>query len=116
VVRAEREFACDDVVVALRPDARAYAAALTTLEQSRWPAAYAAAAANGGNLVRRIRRLLGEPSPARVPSARASALAGALCWWPPLLRFGGVATGPELRAAHSAGRIVSGQAGTGPEN
>jgi len=26
VVRAEREFACDDVVVALRPDARAYAA------------------------------------------------------------------------------------------
>jgi GWxTD domain-containing protein len=97
VVRAEREFACDDVVVALRPDARAYAAALTTLEQSRWPAAYAAAAANGGNLVRRIRRLLGEPAPARVPSARASALAGtlvlvaavaaALVVWPPARSF-----------------------------
>ncbi len=97
VVRAEREYACDDVVVALRPDARAYAAALTTLEQSRWPAIQAAAAANGGNLVRRIRRLLGEPTPTRVPSARASALAGALVLvaavatalvaWPPARSF-----------------------------
>jgi GWxTD domain-containing protein len=97
VVRAEREYACDDLVVALRPDARAYAAALTTLEQSRWAAGYAAAAANGGNLVRRIRRLLGEPAPARVPSARASALAGALVLvaavatalvvWPPARSF-----------------------------
>jgi len=97
VVRTEREYACDDLVVALRPDARAYAAALTKLEQSRWPAAYAAAAANGGNLVRRIRRLLGEPAPARVPSARASALAGALVLvaavatalvvWPPARSF-----------------------------
>jgi len=97
VVRTEREYACDDVAVALRPDARAYAAALTTLEQSRWPAAYAAAAANGGSLVKRIRRLLGEPAPARVPSARASALAGALVLlaavatalvvWPPARSF-----------------------------
>jgi beta-lactamase regulating signal transducer with metallopeptidase domain len=97
VVRAEREYACDDVVVALRPDARAYAAALTTLEQNRWPAMGAAAAANGGNLVRRIRRLLGEPAPARIPSARASALAGALVLiaavatalvvWPPAKSF-----------------------------
>ena len=97
VVRAEREFACDDVVVALRPDARVYAAALTTLEQSRWPAIQAAAAANGGNLVKRIRRLLGEPAPARVPNARASALAGALVLmaavatalvvWPPAKGF-----------------------------
>jgi len=97
VVRAEREYACDDVVVALRPDARAYAAALTTLEQSRWVAGYAAAAANGGNLVRRIRRLLGEPAPERIPTARASALAGALVlvaavatalvMWPPARSF-----------------------------
>ncbi|HEY1217900.1 MAG TPA: GWxTD domain-containing protein [Bryobacteraceae bacterium] len=97
VVRTEREYACDDVVVALRPNARAYAAALTTLEQSRWPAVQAAAAANGGNLMRRIRRLLGEPAPARFPSARASALAGALALvaavtialvvWPPARSF-----------------------------
>jgi GWxTD domain-containing protein len=97
VVRAEREYSCDDVVVALKPDARAYAAALATLEQGRWPAVQAAAAANGGNLVRRIRRLLGEPAPPRVPSARASALAGALILvaavaialvaWPPARGF-----------------------------
>src|ERR1017187_8480325 len=97
VVRAEREYACDDVVVALRPDARTYAAALTTLEQSRWPVIQPAAAANGGNLVRSIRRLLGEHAPARVPSARASALAGALVLvaalaialvvWPPAKSF-----------------------------
>jgi len=97
VVRAEREYSCDDVVVALRPDARAYAAALTTLEQSRWAALEAAPAANGGNLVKRIRRLLGEPAPARVPNARVSALAGALVLvaavatalvvWPPARSF-----------------------------
>ncbi len=97
VVRAEREFACDDVVVALRPDARAYAAALATLEQSRWPAVEAAAASNGGNLVRRIRRLLGEPAPVRVPNTRVAALAGALALvaavatalvvWPPSRSF-----------------------------
>jgi GWxTD domain-containing protein len=96
-LRAEREYACDDVVVALRPDARAYAAALTTLEQNRWPAIQAAAAANGGDLVRRVRRLLGDPAPARVLSARASALAGALVLvaavaaalvvWPPAKSF-----------------------------
>ncbi|MFY9728057.1 MAG: GWxTD domain-containing protein [Bryobacteraceae bacterium] len=97
VVRAEREYACDDVVVALRPDARAYAAALATLEQSRWPAVEAAAASNGGNLVKRIRRLLREPAPARVPNARVAALAGALVLvaavaaalvaWPPAKSF-----------------------------
>jgi len=97
VVRAEREYACDDEVIALRPNARAYAAALTTLEQSRWLALQAAAAANGGNLMKRIRRLLGEPAPARVPSGRASALAGgaalvvavaiALVMWPPARSF-----------------------------
>ena len=96
VVRTEREYACDDVVVALRPDARAYAAALTTLERSRWPVIQLAAAANGGNLVRRIRRLLGEPVPARV-NAQASALAGvlvvmtavaiSLVAWPPARSF-----------------------------
>jgi GWxTD domain-containing protein len=115
VVRAEREFACDDVVVALRCDARAYAAALTTLEQSRWPAAYATAAANGGNLVRRIRRLLGEPAPARVPSARASALAGALVLvaavatalvvWPPAKSFA-QATAPAASATDKMERTT----------
>ncbi|MGB9456112.1 MAG: GWxTD domain-containing protein [Bryobacteraceae bacterium] len=108
VVRAEREYACDDVVVALRPDARAYAAALTTLEQSRWPAIQSAAASNGGNLVRRIRRLLGEPGSARVPNARVAALAGALALvaavaaalvaWPPAKSFAQSASPAESSA------------------
>jgi GWxTD domain-containing protein len=95
VMRTEREYACDDVVLALRPNARAYAVALTTLEQNRWPAIRPAAAANGGNLIKRIRRLLGDRAP--VPSARASALAGAavlvaavavaVVAWPPARSF-----------------------------
>ena len=112
VVRAEREYACDDAVVELRPDARAYAAALASLEQSRWPAVEAAAAANGGNLMKRIRRLLGEPAPARVPSARASALAGALILvaavavalvaWPPARGFAKQAAPAAPQAAPAA--------------
>jgi GWxTD domain-containing protein len=57
VIRAERENCCDDVVVAMRGNAREYAVALAALEQNRWPGE-AAVAATGGNLVKRIRRLL----------------------------------------------------------
>ena len=60
VIRAERENCCDDLVVAASGDAREYAAALATLEQTRW-AAQAALAATGGSLVKRIRRLLYQP-------------------------------------------------------
>jgi GWxTD domain-containing protein len=55
-VRREREHCCDDEVVALTGDARGYAVALTTFEEERWTAV---PAANGGDLVRRIHRLLG---------------------------------------------------------
>lgn len=62
VIRAERENCCDDVVVDLRGDAHGYAVALTALEQNRveqqWPAREPAVAATGGNLMKRIRRLL----------------------------------------------------------
>jgi GWxTD domain-containing protein len=60
VVRAERENCCDDFVLARDTDPRAYAAALIALEQSRG-AAIMALAANDGNLVRRVRRVLGTP-------------------------------------------------------
>lgn len=59
VIRAEREHCCDDIVVAFAGDARAYAAALVTLEQNRVPEP--ALAANGGSLTRRVRRLLRQP-------------------------------------------------------
>ena len=57
VVRAERENCCDDAVVALRGDALGYAAALAALEERR-PVGNPALAARGGNLMKRVRRLL----------------------------------------------------------
>ena len=62
-VRAERENCCDDAVVALTGDAHGYAVALTTLEESRWMSAETALAATGGNLVKRVHRLLGRRQP-----------------------------------------------------
>ncbi len=67
VVRAEREHCCDDEVVAATGDARGYAAALAALEISR-SSPSPALAANGGNLVNRIGRLLHAPA-APYPSA-----------------------------------------------
>ena len=57
VIRAERENCCDDLVVEVSGERLEYAAALAALEQARWAAADAVAA-NGGNLMKRIRRLL----------------------------------------------------------
>jgi GWxTD domain-containing protein len=58
VIRAERENCCDDLVVSTSGDAHSYAAALAALEQTRWSAHEAALAVTGGNLMKRIRRLL----------------------------------------------------------
>lgn len=63
VIRTEREHCCDDLAVALTSDAQQYATALATLEEFRSDAAQAALAATGGNIVKRVRRLL-------VPSQR----------------------------------------------
>ncbi len=68
-IRAERENCCDDVVVNLKGDARGYAAALATLERNRWPDQEPALAATGGNLMKRIRRLLQEPDRHRASAA-----------------------------------------------
>jgi GWxTD domain-containing protein len=61
VIRAERENCCDDLVVATTGDAHEYAVALAALEQNRWSMREAALAATGGNLMKRIRRLLYQP-------------------------------------------------------
>jgi GWxTD domain-containing protein len=58
LVRAERENCCDDVVVIAGGDAKGLATALNALEHYRWTAREAALAANGGELMNRIRRLL----------------------------------------------------------
>jgi beta-lactamase regulating signal transducer with metallopeptidase domain/HEAT repeat protein len=62
-IREERENCCDDIAVALTNDRRAYADALLNLERLRQPVPALAAAATGGNLLRRIRRLLVAPAP-----------------------------------------------------
>jgi GWxTD domain-containing protein len=88
VIRTERENCCDDVVVAMSGDAHQYAVALATLEQNRWSAQQPAVAATGGNLVKRIRRLLypERPNGAWAPLfAAAVLLAGGamvLAAWP----------------------------------
>lgn len=58
--REEREYCCDDAVVAGLGAARSYAQALLALEQSLVPAVEVAVAvpSTGGHLVNRIRRLL----------------------------------------------------------
>jgi len=70
VIRAERENCCDDIVVDLRGDAHGYALALTALEQNRlkqeWPARETAVAATGGNLMKRIKRLLYPKGPSGI--------------------------------------------------
>jgi GWxTD domain-containing protein len=61
VIRVERENCCDDVVVATSGDAHEYATALAALAEIRWGVREPALAATGGNLVKRIRRLLAQP-------------------------------------------------------
>ena len=58
VIRTERENCCDDLAVAASGDVQEYAIALATLEQNRRAGRVPAVAATGGNLVKRIRRLL----------------------------------------------------------
>ncbi len=77
VIRTEREHCCDDLAVALSGDAHQYALALATLEQCRWDAPETALAATGGNIVKRIRRLLVPmegPSSALTPFVSAGIL------------------------------------------
>jgi uncharacterized protein (TIGR03435 family) len=57
-IRDEREHCCDDVAVAVCGDAAGYAAALTELEAWRSGAPSLAAAATGGSLLNRVRRIL----------------------------------------------------------
>ena len=67
VIRTERESCCDDMVVGLRGNPYGYAVALTTLEQNRveqqWPRREPFVAATGGNLMKRIKRLLAPQGP-----------------------------------------------------
>lgn len=74
VVRSEREKCCEDVVVAVSGNAHEYARALAALEETRWSGREPAVAAQGGSLMKRIRRLLypAAPSSDWTPALAAS--------------------------------------------
>ena len=80
-IRAERELCCDDIAVEASGDVLTYVTALAALETSRRARLRAAMAADGGSLLKRIRRLAGEADPpAQSFSGAGAALALALLW------------------------------------
>jgi GWxTD domain-containing protein len=106
VMRAERENCCDDVAVGASGDAHEYATALAALAESRWAVSEAALAANGGNLVKRIRRVLAQPEGPRAamaPVLSAGVLvvtcAVALAAWQTPRQNGGAAAAAQTQAA-----------------
>ncbi len=72
-IRIEREHCCDDRAIATCGDRLVLARALVHLEESRSPRL--AAAASGGSLLQRVRRLLGSPAPERYTPSRGSVTA-----------------------------------------
>lgn len=64
-VRQERELCCDDAVIATCGDTLTYAQALTQLEVQRQAGFQTALAASGGQLSKRIYRMLERPVPRR---------------------------------------------------
>jgi len=66
VMRTERENRCDDIVVSATGNAHEYATALAALEENRISVEESAIAATGGNLMKRIHRLLSPKAPSGV--------------------------------------------------
>ena len=96
-VREDRELCCDDLAVAVCGDRAGYARALATLEELRPASAQLALAAGGAPLLKRIRRLAGQPERS---AGRAS--------WPVagiavLLVLGILATGMRAHRAAAQG-------------
>jgi uncharacterized protein (TIGR03435 family) len=77
-IREEREHCCDDVAVAICGDAMEYAGALVELEGLRGTVPEPALAATGGDLLSRVRRLLGEDQAARLSAPAGAAIAASL--------------------------------------
>lgn len=66
-IRQERENCCDDLATALCGNSLGYAEALLRMEELRQPAGRLALAARGGELIPRVRRLLGAKERDRLP-------------------------------------------------
>ena len=75
-IRSERENCCDDAAIALSGDRSNYIQALVLLEEQRSPAVVLAA--NGGSLLLRVKRLLGQPQAESSCRTASAWLAGLL--------------------------------------
>lgn len=85
-IREERENCCDDLVIATFSDRTTYARALTTLAELRGHSL--AVRADGGELLGRIRRILGEtPMKSIVSPIPVAILLGALVFVPAMQAF-----------------------------
>lgn len=73
-IRAEREYCCDDVAVAVGGNALTYARALAALEDAR-DEGRLVVAASSGTLLDRIQRIVGDPRPVLTPTRGLLALA-----------------------------------------
>lgn len=85
-IREERENCCDDLVIATISDRKTYARALTTLAELRGHSL--AVRADGGELLDRVRRILGEtPMKSIVSPIPVAILLGALIFVPAMQAF-----------------------------
>jgi beta-lactamase regulating signal transducer with metallopeptidase domain len=116
VIRREREHCCDDMAVAVIRDRATYARSLTALECLRAPVLSLSPAANGGNLLVRVRRIL-QPQeesmkPFSVLVGLVVVLAIALIW---LVRADNEVTKPDPGTARPPLRPSAGEAGVRTE-
>jgi beta-lactamase regulating signal transducer with metallopeptidase domain/type II secretory pathway component GspD/PulD (secretin) len=77
-IRLERENCCDDMAISVCGDARQYVKALAEMERIRCGQAELAIAASGGNLSRRISRLLGKEAGVKTHASWAPAVIAAI--------------------------------------
>ena len=104
-IRQEREHCCDDLALALCPDAPAYARALATLEEHRTRRYSLAPASQGGGLAARIRRILGRRGSA---PQRSTSFAGFLL----VLLIAGFLTGLTLSRDSQAQPVLAAAPGS----
>jgi hypothetical protein len=99
-IREERERCCDDLAAAVCGDVMVYASALVRLEELRGTFPEPAVAATGGDLLARIRRLLGQERRGqdRIPGSIGATLAAALL----LAAVMGIGGAPPIRAQSAA--------------
>jgi prepilin-type processing-associated H-X9-DG protein len=77
-IRLERENCCDDMAVSICGDARQYAKALAEMERIRSGEVELSIAASGGNLSRRISRLLGKEAGGKTHASWVPAVIAAI--------------------------------------